>query len=34
VLDRFPRFDQPLAQVEGDGLKIGLEQTEIVRVQR
>ena len=31
VLDRFTRFDQPLAQVEGDGLKIGLEQTEIVK---
>ena len=25
VLDRFPRLDQPLAQVEGNGLKIGLD---------
>jgi hypothetical protein len=33
-LDRLPCLDQPLAQFEGDGLKIGLEQIEIVAVQR
>jgi len=31
VLDRLPRLDQPLAQVEGTGLKMGLEQIEILR---
>src|SRR3954471_17127208 len=34
LLDRLPCLDQPLAQFEGDGLKIGLEQIEIVAVQR
>src|SRR3954447_11569140 len=33
LLDRLPCLDQSLAQVEGDGLKIGLEQIEIVAVQ-
>src|SRR3954447_4609264 len=34
LLDRLPCLDQPLPQFEGDGLKIGLEQIEIVAVQR
>src|SRR5215204_1458690 len=31
ALDGFPRLDHPLAQVEGNGLKMRLEQTEVFR---
>ena len=33
VLDRLPRLDQPVSEFEGNGLKIGLEEIEIVRGQ-
>jgi hypothetical protein len=33
VLDRLPRLDQPVSEFEGNGLKIGLEEIEIVQGQ-